>query len=238
MADTLTVMCSGAFVNALNLLVPPFQHATGCSVRIVAGPSVGNSPRALPGRLRAGEASDLVILFEGAIEALTREKLLLAGTRTRLASSGIGVAVRRGAREPEIGSARSLRDALMAARSFAYSSSASGIYISTKMLLALDVPEEITRRGMRVEGETVGAVVARGGAELGFQQLSELVPVEGITLLGPLPGDLQQQTILAAALPTKARNQAGAHALINHLLSARARKVLLELGLEPANPYA
>lgn len=236
MTDMLMVMCSGAFVNALNRLLPPFQQAVDCSVCVAAGPSVGNSPRALPGRLWAGEASDLAILFEEAIDALIGEGLLAAGTKTRLASSGIGVAVKRDAAEPDIGSACSLRRALMAARSFAYSSSASGIYISTKLLRALDLPDEIAGRGLRVDGETVGAVVARGGAELGFQQLSELVPVEGIKVLGPLSGDLQQQTILAAALPAKARNQAGAHALVKHLLSARARKVLAEFGLDPANP--
>ena len=238
MTDMLMVMCSGAFVNALDRLLPPFQQLTDCSVRVVAGPSVGNSLRALPGRLRAGEASDLVILFEEAIDALIEEGLLTAGTRTRLASSGIGVAVKRGAAEPDIGSAQALRRALMAAQSFAYSSSASGIYVSTRLLQALDLPDGFARRGMRVEGETVGAVLARGGAELGFQQLSELVPVEGITVLGPLPGDLQQRTILTAAMPAKAQNQAGAQALIEYLLSARARKVLVEAGLDPANPNA
>lgn len=238
MTDMLMVMCSGAFVNALDRLLPSFQQLTDCSVRVVAGPSVGNNPRALPGRLRAGEAADLVILFEEAVDVLIEEGLLTAGTRTRLAVSSIGVAVKRGTAEPDIGSAHALRRALTAARSFAYSSSASGIYVSTKLMQALDLPDGIARRGMRVEGETVGAVLARGGAELGFQQLSELVPVEGITVLGPLPGDLQQRTILAAALPAKARNQAGAHALIEHLLSARARKVLVEAGLDPANPYA
>lgn len=237
MTDMLMVMCSGAFVNALNRLLPSFQQEADCSVHIAAGPSVGNSPRALPGRLRAGEAADLAILFEEAVDALTGEGLLAAGTKRRLASSGIGVAVKRDAAEPDIGSAHSLRRALMAARSFAYSSSASGIYVSTRLLRALDLPDEIGRRGLRVDGETVGAAVARGGAELGFQQLSELIPAEGVKVLGPLPGDLQRRTILAAALPAKARNQAGAHALVKHLLSARAREVLAEFGLDPADPY-
>ena len=134
MADELIVMCSGAFAAVLDRLLPHFRSDIGSSIRVVRGPSIGTGPRALPVRLRAGEASDLVILFEGAIDALIDEGLILAGTKTRLASSGIGVAVRHGAPQPDVSSPDALRQALLTARSFAYSSSASGIYVKGALL--------------------------------------------------------------------------------------------------------
>lgn len=238
MADDLIVMCSGAFADVLNRLWPLFEPDLGGSISVIRGPSIGDSPRALPVRLRAGEVSDVVIMFDDAIETLVNDGLILAGTKTRLASSGIGVAVRQGAPQWDISTPDALRQALFTAKSFAYSSSASGIYVSTKLIGKLGLPESVARRGRCVVGEPVGAVVARGDAELGFQQVSELVAVNGVALLGPLPRDLQQTTLLSAALPAAVRNASAARALIAHLTSERAIPLLVEAGLDPAKSAA
>ena len=233
MPEELVVMCSGAFSGVLRKSLPAFQLQTGLEVEVIQGPSIGASPRALPVRLRSGESADLVILFDDALGALLNEGLVLPDTSVRVALSGIGAATQRGSIKRELHTIDTLRATILAVNSFAYSSSASGLYVSNELLQRLELPPEIARKGRRVENEPVGKVVARGEAELGFQQMSELLPIEGLEVLGPLPDEVQRFTLLSAALPTKVQNERGSRALIKYLLSDEARTIILAGGLRP-----
>ncbi len=230
-ANTLVVMCSGAFAGVLQKVRPGFQQVTERAVEVIAGSSVGTTPRAIPVRLRGSEAADLVILFDDAIDTLIGERLLVQGSKVRLATSAIGVAVRRGSLKADIGSAGAVRSAMLGASSFAYSASMSGNYVASGLLSKLDLPEEVSRRGVRVVGEPVGAVVARGEAALGFQQMSELLPIEGIDVIGPLPADIQQLSILSSGSPVTTKDAVGSRALVAYLLSGDARPALIGAGL-------
>ena len=235
MRDELIVMCSGAFITVLNDVAPGLEEELGIIVKAVQGPSIGDAPRAIPVRLRRGEPADLVILFDDAIQDLIADGTLLGDTKVRLGASNIGVAVRQGASEPDIGTEAALRRALIASSSFACSASASGRYVSTTLLARLDLGPEVAAKGFVVTGEPVGAVVARGGAELGFQQISELLPVEGVRVLGPLPPGLQCTTVISAALPRAARKLQPARALLARLSSRAAQEVVVRHGLSPVS---
>jgi len=215
----------------LQTVRPGFQQRTGRAVEVIAGSSVGTTPRAIPVRLRSGEAADLVILFDDAIDGLISERLLVRGSKVRLATSAIGMAVRKGSPKPDIGSAGAVRSALLGAASFAYSASMSGSYVASGLLSKLDLPEEVSRRGVRVTGEPVGIVVARGEAALGFQQVSELLPIEGIDVIGPLPAEIQQLSILSIGIPVTTKDAAGSRALVAYLLSDDVRPDLVGAGL-------
>ena len=233
MVEELIVMCSGAFIRVLDRLLPELRQDLGIGIRLIQGPSIGMTPRAILMRLRHGEAADLAILFDDAIDGLVADGTLLPHIKTRLATSGIGIAVRRGAPEPEIGTDDELRRALLETSSFAYSASASGIYVSSELLSALGLGCDVASKGVAVEGEPVGAVVAQGGAELGFQQMSELLPINGISVLGPLPAGLQRTNILSAAMPRAARQTKAARSLLMRLSSPQARQVMITNGLSP-----
>jgi molybdate transport system substrate-binding protein len=146
--------------------------------------------------------------------------------------------VRAGAPKPDISSVDALRRALLAAKSVAYSDSASGIHIRTEVFPRLGIAEQMKSKAREIPGEPVGQVVARGEAEIGFQQLSELLPVPGIQIVGPLPPELQKITIFAAGITTDARAPEAARALIQFLASSATYPVIRKSGLEPPAPAA
>jgi molybdate transport system substrate-binding protein len=143
------------------------------------------------------------------------------------------MAVRSGAPKPDISTVDSFRQALLAARSVAYSASASGVYVETEMYKRMGIHDEMMPKSRRIYSERVGSVVARGEAEIGFQQVSELLPIEGIDFVGTIPEGVQQATIFCAGLATGAREPEAARALIRYLASAEAAPVLVRTGLEP-----
>ena len=167
------------------------------------GSSVAGSPMSIPDRLARGEPADLVIMAGAGIDRLIAEGRVAEGSRVDLAGSGIGIAVRAGAPRPAIGSAEALKQSLLEAQSVAHSTSASGIYIKG-LLQRLGVTPVLAERIRPVEGEPVGRVVARGEAEIGFQQMSELLPVRGIDIVGPLPPEIQEITMFSAGLAASA----------------------------------
>ena len=226
-------MTSGGFTAAYLQLVPEFEHATHNTVVTAFGASMGKTPDAIPNRLQRGEAIDVVILAGPALDDLIKQGKVVAGSRVDLVRSSIGMAVRAGAVKPDISSVAAFKRALLQAKSIAYSDSASGVYLSTVLFPRLGIADEIKGKSRTIEAtDRVGAVVARGDAEVGFQQISELLPVPGITLVGPLPPGAQQVTVFAAGIVVGARQPAAARALIAFLASPAAAPVIVKSGLE------
>src|SRR6202162_2943894 len=196
------VMISGGLTAAYNALVPEFERATGHKVITAYGPSMGTTANAIPMRLERGEAADVLILVGYALGDLRKQGKVVADSRVDLVRSKIGVAVKSGAPKPDISSAEALKRALLAAKSVAYSDSASGVYVSTEMFQRLGIADEMKDKARKIPAEPVAGVVARGDAEIGFQQISEMLPVQGVDIVGPLPPELQKITVFSAGIVT------------------------------------
>ena len=231
-ADELRVMTSGTFTAAFLELAPRFERATGHRA-VAATTTMGVGANSIPSRLQRREPADVVILDDTAMMQLVADGAVVAASRTPLARSGIGMAVRAGAPKPDVSSVDALRRTLLAATSIAYSSSVSGRYLTTELYQRLGIAEQMAAKSRRIEGERVGAVVARGEAELGFQQTSELLPVPGIDYVGPLPAAVQRVSVFSAGVAVHSGNRAAAEALIRFLASSDAAAAVARTGLEP-----
>src|SRR6516164_1758608 len=231
------VMISAGFHGVYSELGPGFERATGHHLVTTRGPSMGDSPESIPARLARGEIADLVILDGNAAEELGRKGLVRADSRTELARSLIGMVVREGAAKPDIARIESFRQTLLSAKSIAYSDSGSGTYLSTTLFPKLGIADRVAGKSRKVRGppsgEPVAAVVARGEAEIGFQQVSELIHVPGISFVGAIPAELQPKFSFAAALTSTARQPDAAAALIRFLASPEAAPVIRKAGLAP-----
>jgi molybdate transport system substrate-binding protein len=232
-ADEVRVMTSGAFTAAYLELVKQFEARTGHTVVTAFGASMGGASDSIPSRLSRGEPVDAVIVISGGLDALVADGRILPESRVDLARSLIGIAVRSGTPRPDIRTVEALRQTLLRAGSIAYSASASGTYVSTELFPRLGIEDAVKGKSKRIESERVGAVVARGEAEIGFQQVSELLPIAGIDYIGPLPDEVQQVSIIAAGIATRAQRPGAARALIDFLASADAAPVIEKSGLEP-----
>jgi molybdate transport system substrate-binding protein len=184
-------------------------------------------------RLKGGEAVDLVVMASRSIDELARLGKVVPGSRVDYVRSGIGIAVAMGAARPDIGSSEAVKRAVLAARSIAYSTGPSGVYLAD-LFQRMGIAEAIRERTRIARGEPVGNLVARGEAEIGFQQISELLPVAGIRLLGPLPADIQEITVFSFGLHVAARDAAAVNALVRALTAAPAAPIVRRHGLEPA----
>ena len=174
---TIDVMSSGGFSAAYQVLSAGFTADTRITLNTVYGVSMGGSPTSIPNRLRRGEPADVVILASEGLDQLIAHGHVVADSRVDLAASLIGMAVRSGAAVPDIGTVQAFIHTLLKADSIAYSASASGTYLSTQLFPRLEIANQMANKSIRVVGERVGAVVARGEATLGFQQVSELLPI-------------------------------------------------------------
>jgi molybdate transport system substrate-binding protein len=232
-ADEIKVMTSGAFTAAYLALVPEFERATGHRI-VTEATSMGTGPTGIAARLERGEAIDVVIVSDRDLERLIAVGRIRPGTRVDLARSAIGMAVRRGAPKPDISSVDALKRTLLEAKSIAYSASVSGTYLSTELFLRLGIADRVLPKSRRIEGgERVGAVVARGEAEIGFQQISELLPVEGIDFVGPLPAEVQRVTTFSAGVGAASAHLASARSFIDFLASPAAVATIRKTALEP-----
>jgi molybdate transport system substrate-binding protein len=231
------VMISAGFYQVYSELGPAFERASGHRLITTRGPSMGDSPEAIPTRLARGEAADVVILDGGAADELAKRGLVRTGSKVELARSAIGMVVRDGAAKPDIGSVEAFRSTLLAAKSIAYSDSGSGTYLSTTLFAKLGVADQIAGKTRKVRGppsgEPVAAVVARGEAEIGFQQVSELIHVPGVTFVGAIPAELQPGFIFAGALTSKSTQPEAASALLRFLASPEAAPAITKAGLTP-----
>lgn len=231
------VMISAGFYGVYSELGPAFERASGHRLVTARGPSMGDSPEAIPARLARGETADVVILDGGAADELGHRGLVRADSKIDLARSQIGMVVRAGAAKADIGSVEALKSTLLAAKSIAYSDSGSGTYLSITLFPKLGIANEVAGKSRKVRGppsgEPVAAVVARGEAEIGFQQVAELIHVPGITFVGTIPAAVQPPTFFAGALTRTARQPEAASALLRFLASPEAASVILKAGLTP-----
>ena len=232
-AAEIKVMNSGGFAAAYLDLIPEFERATGNTVTTAWGPSMGSTPEAIPSRLQRGEPVDAVIMVGYALGDLIKQGRIVADSRVDLARSKIGMAVRAGTTKPDISSVEAFKRALIAAKSIAYSDSASGVYVSTELFQRLGIADELRPKSKEIKGERVGNVIARGDAEIGFQQVSELLPVPGIDFVGPIPAELQKITVFSAGIATGAKDPNTAKTLLEFLASPAAMAAIKKSGLEP-----
>lgn len=231
-ADDVRVITSGAFTAAYRQLAPQFERTSTHRLITSFGASMGAGPTTIPSRLERREPLDVVILAAPALDDLIARGLVAAGSRVDLVRSRIGMAVRAGAPKPDISSVEALTRTLLAAKSVGCSSSASGVYLSTELFPRLGIADAVKGKLRTSEGP-VGELVARGEAEIGFQQISELLPVAGIDYVGPLPPGAQRETIFAAGIVAGTRVREAARALIAFLASPAAAPTIRKTGLDP-----
>jgi molybdate transport system substrate-binding protein len=227
-AAEIKLLASTAIKDAYLELLPQFEKATGHKIT-AAWSSTPNIQK----RVAAGETADLVILGNSGTEELIKQGKLAANSRADFAKSGIAVAVRAGAPKPDISSSAAVKKSVLAAKSVAYSAGASGIYLAS-MFEKLGISEQVKSKLATVKpGEPVGEVVARGEAEIGLHQLSELLHVKGIQILGPLPPDIQHITVFSGCTHSGSKEADAAMALAKFLTGPSAAPVIKKHGLEP-----
>lgn len=234
----LHVVTSGGFTTAFEALAKRYERDTGVHIVTEHGPSMGDTPQAIPHRLARHEDADIVILARTGLDTLARSDSVTSGTVTDLGLSKIAVVVKAGAPIPDISTPEAVRNTLIHARSVAWSDSASGVYIQSTMLERLGIADQIRPKGRMIPATPVGRIVAEGQAEIGFQQLSELKPVQGIRIVGLLPEALQKVTPFSAGVVAYSPHQAEARALIAYLASPKAYPIIRDSGLEPASQKA
>jgi molybdate transport system substrate-binding protein len=211
-----------------NELVPQFERTTGHKVTIEWGGTVD-----VLKRIGGGETVDLVIMARNALDELTRQGKIVAASRVNVAKSGMGVAVRAGAAKPDISSGEAVTALMLATASIAYSSGPSGVYLE-RLVQRMGIAEQIKAKMKQIPpGGAVGEVVARGEAEIGFHQISELIPVKGIDIVGPLPPDIQEMTLFGAGVHVNATQADAAAALAAYLAAPAAAAVIRKHGMEP-----
>lgn len=216
-------------------LGPKFERASGHKLAIsfaTAGATVK--------LVQAGEPADVVIVPQPGIDGLVKDGRAAAGNVTVVSRSGVGVAVRKGATKPDISSPEAFKRTLLAAKSITYSNpadgGASGVHFA-KVLDRLQIANEMKAKTVFLpEAGLVGVLVARGEAEIAVQPFQELIPVAGIDIVGPLPGDLQSTIVFAAAIMAGAKDAAAAKALVDFLRTPEAAAVIKAKGMEPATP--
>jgi molybdate transport system substrate-binding protein len=231
-AAEITVISSNALKSVMEQLAPAFEKATEHKLKLVWGAAVP-----LQAQIEKGAAFDLAILPTAAIDDLARQGKLVGGSRAALASSGAGVAVRKGAPKPDISTVEAFKATLLGAKSIAYSDSGSGTYLSTKLFPQMGIADQIAGKSRKVRGppsgEPVAAVVARGESEIGFQQVSELIHVPGITYVGAIPDSLQPGFSFAGSVTTNAKAPEAAAELLRYLSSTQAAATITKAGLTP-----
>jgi molybdate transport system substrate-binding protein len=231
-AAEIKVLTAGAFKPVVLELVPAFERETGHTVGVENDTAGG-----LTRRITGGETFDLVVLTPAALDQLAKAGRVVAGSVSRLAQVGIGVAVKAGAPAPAINSVAAFEQALLNARAVAYidpaAGGSSGIYLSA-LFDKMGIGDRIRRKAVLVPGGLVAERVVSGEAEIGIHQISEILAVPGATLVGPIPAEIQNYTVYAGAIGAAARDPGAARALLARLGSGEAQAILKTKGMEPA----
>jgi len=228
-AAEVKVLTAGAFKQVVLAVAPEFEKS-GHKL-VVDNDTVG----ALTRRIEGGEAFDVAVLTPAAVDDLARKGKIADGSKTALAVVGVGVMVKAGAPAPDISTVEAFKRALLQAKSVAYidpaSGGSSGIYIAN-LLEKMGIANDIKPKAKLKQGGYVADLIKSGEAELGIHQISEIVPVKEVTLVGPLPADIQNYTTYAAGISPNARDNAAAKALIQVFSGPAAAAVLKEKGMD------
>jgi molybdate transport system substrate-binding protein len=234
-AAEIKVLSAFGMQSVLEDLGPELERATGHKLALTFA-----TGGATVKRVHGGEVFDVVITLRQGIDTLVKDGKAPAGNITALASAGISVAIRKGAPKPDISSPDALKRILLAAKSISYvdpaSGGASGIHFA-KVLDRLGIANEMKSKTVFPDPKTpaeVGVLVASGEAEIGVHIIQELIPVAGIDIVGPLPGDLQNTIVFAAAVMSSAKDPEAAKALVKSLRTPEAAAVIKAKGMEPA----
>jgi len=233
-AADLTVVTSGGFAEAFKTLATRYESlAPEQHIQREFGPSMGTTAGAVPARLARGEALDVVIMVEPALDQLMSQGQLLPGSKVRLALSRIACAVPSGAPRPPLATQEDVRRAFVSASSVAWSDSASGVYIQHELLRHLGIEAAMQGKGRAIPATPVGEILARHEAAFGCQQRSELQPVAGIDIVGELPDELQRVTPYAAARVVRSAHPEAAQRYVDFLAGPDNAPVIRAAGLEP-----
>ena len=226
--SSINVMATAAFKEAYVELVPQFERASGHKVITTWASTVD-----IVSRVKTGETTDLAVMSGDAIDQLIAVGKFAQGSRVDLATSWVAAAVKQGAPRPDISSADALRRALLAAKSIAYSTGPSGVYLM-ELIERWGITAQLASKVRQFKGEPIGAVVARGEAEIGFQQMSELMPVAGIDILGGLSKDIEQITAFSTGMHVDCTVADVAQALSAFLKAPAAHALIRAKGMAPA----
>src|SRR5579864_6772079 len=226
------VISGGAFKQVLNALAAQYEKETGDKLDLTYR-TVGQHLKLIR---EGGEAFDVAVLTPEAIDGLVKDGKVVAGSRADLAKTGVGVVVKAGAPLPDISNVDAFKRALLAAKSVAYidpkAGGSSGIYVG-KLLERLGIAKEVNAKAVLVQGGEVAAHIADGEAELGIHQISEILPVPGVTLVGLLPAEIQNFTVYAAGVAAAAKDGAAARGLVQFLCGPHATPIIKSKGMEP-----
>ncbi|WP_115718981.1 substrate-binding domain-containing protein [Gallaecimonas mangrovi] len=231
-SDTLTVVTSGGFSAAYQQLNKGYAKATGETFKTEFGPSMGKSKQAIPARLARGEHIDVVIMVGYALDKLIKAGKVKADSRVELADSRIGMVVKAGQPKPDISSVAKLKQALLDAKSVAYSDSASGVYIQNQLFGKLGIKQQMLPKSHMIQRIPVASVIAKGQYQLGFQQVAELLPIKGVSFVRRIPESVQSVTRYAAGVVVNAEHPAAAKAFLQYLTSAKVQKTIQATGLD------
>jgi molybdate transport system substrate-binding protein len=232
----LRAITSGAFAAALVKLLPLYEARSGSKVDLEFGSSLGAAPDSIPTRLAEGERFDAFFLAEAAVARFSQEGYIDPESRIDLVESHIGVCVREEDAAPDISSVEAFKQTLLAAKSVAHAASASGIYLSTELFPRLGIAEEMKKTAFTVFSERVGTVVARGEADIGFQQISEILPIKGVKIIGRLPEPLRRPFIFCAGIGADTARREEARELLRFCASEEAGPLVRDTGLDPLFP--
>ena len=230
-AAEIKVLSAGAMKAVVAELGAEFTRETGHTLALTSG-TVGQ----LRDKVLAGEAADVVVMSDTAIDQLIAQGHLVQGSRVDIARTGVGVAVRDDAPKPDIATPEAFKQALLSAKSITYvdpaSGGTSGIYFAS-VLQKLGIAEAMKAKTVfRPGGGYIAELVARGEAEMAVHQISEILPVKGVTLVGPLPRELQKVTVYSAALPTRGSSTEPAKAFVEFMARPAFKARLAAAGLD------
>jgi len=236
LAAEITVMSSGGFYSAMEELAPVFEKETGHKVVLISGSSMGSSPTAIPTRMQRGEPADLIMLASGELDKLIGQGLAVKGSRVDLVHSKIGMVVRAGQPKPDISTKDAFERALLNAKSIGYSASASGVHLVQDVFPRLGIAEyhKVMGKSKEIVKDRVATWVAQGDLEIGFQQVSELLPIPGVDFVGVIPAPYQKVTIFSVGVAKSSKEPEAGQALIKFLTSKSAYPIIEKLGMEPA----
>ena len=227
-ADEIMVMSINAVKEPLVELIAAFEKDTGHKVTLIGG-----GTESVTRRVADGEIVDIVIVAPRSIDRLTEQGRLSAASRKVFAKTGIGIAVRPGVQRPDVSTADAVKNAILAAQSVSYSTGASGIYLAD-LFAKMGIGEAVkTKLVQPPSGAPVGALLARGEVDLGFQQASELAHMPGIQYLGPLPAEIQHVTAYGISLHSAAPSAEAGKKLLEVLTGPAAAAVIRKHGMEP-----